>query len=108
MTHFKSLLLVLCTLLLPSLTYSQTFNTVNSGNWTAPTFWSGSNVLPTSGNLRFVTIEATHNVVFNGSILYGSGCILTVNGTLTVNGNLSISTGSGLVINGTLTVNGDT
>lgn len=109
-------LLFLSIALFPSVVFSATYSSVQSGNWNDPATW-GSGTYPKAGD--DVTVNSSHTVTSVGSntaldvghlTLTG---ILSVDGSLTVsnsfsfNNNASLNVGRDLQISGDFTTDGD-
>jgi hypothetical protein len=128
-------LLLLFLMLLPTLIYSQTYTSSNTGNWTTTSTWVGSvaptlsgaagqlnnnviisvgNVVSLTGNLTIkngitLTIRGKLMVASSGSVDFQNGSIIIVEsgGTLEMNGLTNSNNSTNVTINGNLIVNGN-
>lgn len=106
--HTKMLLVLLCFLLMPALSFAAWYNSNQSGDWTTGSTWN-SGSYPHNGD--GVIVKVGHTVTYNGSINWTGGQIEADGGTLIINGDVDITNtqfyiknGGSVIVNGSFTI----
>jgi hypothetical protein len=89
-----------------SLAAGSNYSSVNTGNWSTNSTWSGGSAPGTSLNGDNITVNTSHSVTLNSNLSVQNNSAFIINGTLTINGNLTVQNNLTLTITGSFIVNG--